>query len=411
MSNSFVRYCVVVAALGLSFPGWAQDKGGPTVRAEIGKPLQAAIELLKQKRGKEALARVKEAEAVPNKTPYETYLVTRMHAQAAATMGDAAEAGKFFEAAAASAAAPESEKRQFLAAAAQQYYAAKDYAKAADVSGRYLKDGDDKAMRTLHIQSLYLGNNFAAAAKAISADVEAEEKAGRSPSENQLQLLANAYLQQKDNAGYTRAMEKLATHYPKRDYWLNLMHGVATRPGFSERLALDVARLKLELGTIKTANEYLDAAQLSLIEGFPAEAVKIIDRGYKAGVLGTGGEAERHKRLKELAAKNLAEDKKSMAQDNGKDNATREGRAMFNDGFNLVLHGKADKGLTMMQEGLRRGTGPSLRSDHAKLQLGYAYHLAGQKDRAVQTFKTVHGTDGAAALANLWVIRLGGRAS
>jgi hypothetical protein len=206
-------------------------------------------------------------------------------------------------------------------------------------------------------------------------------------------------------------MEKLATHYPKRDYWLNLMHGVATRPGFSERLALDVARLKLELGTIKTANEYLDAAQLSLIEGFPAEAVKIIDRGYKAGVLGTGGEAERHKRLKELAAKNLAEDKKSMAQDNGKDNATREGRAMFNDGFNLVLHGKADKGLTMMQEGLRRGTGPSLRSDHAKLQLGYAYHLAGQKDRALQTFKTVHGTDGAAALANLWVIRLGGRAS
>jgi hypothetical protein len=410
MSNSFVRFWVFLVAVLAAGSSLAQEKG-QTVRAEVGKPLQAAVELLKQKKAKEALARVREAQAVPNKTPYETYLTTRMLAQAEATSGDAAAAAKAFEAAAASPAAPEGERRQFIGAAAQQYYAAKDYAKAAELAARYLKEGEDKAMRTLHTQSLYLGNNFAAAAKAISAEVEAEEKAGRAPPESQLQLLANAYLQHKDNAGYNRAMEKLATYYPKRDYWLNLMHGVATRPGFSERLSLDVARLKLELGTIKSANEYLDAAQLSLLEGFPAEAAKIIDRGYAAGVLGTGGEAERHKRLKDLAAKNLAADRKAMTQDDGKDNATREGRALFNDGFNLVLNGKADKGLPMMQEGLRRGTGPGKRPDHARLQLGYAYHLAGQKERALQTFKGVQGNDGAAALAHLWVIRLGGRAS
>ena len=402
-----ILLCVTFAWLLLP-PAAAQEQKEQTVRPEVGKPLQAAIELLKAKKGKEALAKAREAHAVANKTPYETYLTTRVVAQSAALAGDAAAAASNFEAAAASPAAPEAEKRQFLAAAASQYYVAKDYAKTAEVAQRYFKQGGtDKGVRTLYVQSLYLGNNFPAAAKEILADIEAEEAAKRKPAEEQLQLLANAYLQSKDNAGYGRAMEKLAAYYPKRDYWLNLVHGVATRPGFSERLALDVARLKMETGTMRTANEYLDAAQLSLIEGFPAEAAKIIDRGYAEGLLGKGAEAERHKRLKDLAAKNLAEDKKALAQEEGKDSGPKDGRAIFNEGFNLVLHGKAPKGLDMMQEGLKKGTGPSKRAEHARLQLAYAYHLAGQDERAVQQFKSVGGTDGAAALARLWMIKLG----
>ena len=38
--------------------------------------------------------------------------------------------------------------------------------------------------------------------------------------------------------------------------------------------------------------------------------------------------------------------------------------------------------------------------------LGLSYSLAGQNDKALQMFKTVQGTDGAAALARLWVLRL-----
>jgi len=70
-------------------------------------------------------------------------------------------------------------------------------------------------------------------------------------------------------------------YYPKREYWLSVIYGIATRPGFSERLALDLARLKIETGTMRGAEEYLDAAQLSLQEGFPMEAVKIIDKGLR----------------------------------------------------------------------------------------------------------------------------------
>src|ERR1700704_1736537 len=223
-----LRHLFFAFSLGI-FASLAAAQEGHTVRPEVGKPLQGAIDLLKGKKAKERLARAREAQAVPNKTPYETYMVTRVIAQAAAGAGEPGLAGKAFDEVSGSALAADAERRQFAAAAAGQYYAAKDYAKAAELAARYAKlGGTDKSVRTLYVQSLYLDNNFAAAAKAISADVEAEEEAGKAPAEEEFQLLANAYLQQRDSAGNAKAMEKLVTYYPKRDYWLNLIYGIST---------------------------------------------------------------------------------------------------------------------------------------------------------------------------------------
>jgi hypothetical protein len=397
-----MRALLFALTLSLAGPAIAQPKP-PTVRPEVGKPLQAAVEALKARRAKDALARVREAQAVPDKTPYESYLVTRVHGQAAAAAGDNATAAKALEDASNSSAAPENERLQLLAGAASAYYATKEYGKAASLATRYFQHGGtDKAIRTVYVQSLYLSGNYSGASRELAADVEAEERAGKNPSEEQLQLLANAYLQSKDSAGYSRTMERLVSLYPKRDYWLSVLHSVVTRSGFNERLAIDVARLRLDLGVMRTADEYLDYAQMSLIEGFPAEATRVIDKGYAAGVLGTGPEAARHKRLKDLAAKNLAEDKKTMAEAGS---GAKDDKTLFNEGFNLVLNGNAQKGFDLMQQAMKTGAG-FRRPDHAKLQLGYAYHVAGQNEKALQTFKTVQGTDGAAALARLWVIRL-----
>ena len=400
-----MRALALLLFVVMTAPVLAQDKG-PTVRPEVGKPLQAAVELLKQRRAREALARAREAQAVPDKTAYESYMVTRVIGQSAAVAGDAATAAPALESAAASSAAPEADKRQLLAMAAGQYYALKEYGKASSVATRYFQyGGSDKSIRTIYINSLYLGGNYGAASREVASDVEAEERAGKNPSEEELKLLASANAQAKDTAGYGRAMEKLVAYYPKQEYWLSVLQNVMTRSGFNERLQIDVARLKLEVGAMRNAAEYLEFAQMSLIEGFPVEATRIVDKGYAAGVLGVGAEAARHKRLRDLAAKNLAEDKKAVAEAEKQDVASKDGKTLFNEGFNFVLHGKAEKGLTMMQQGLKTGGG-FRRPDHARLQLGYAYHLAGQNARALEMFKSVQGTDGAAALARLWVLRL-----
>ena len=248
---------LLFSALVAAGAALAQDKP-PTVRPEVGKPLQAAIDLLKQRRGKEALAQAKAAQAVADKTPYETYLVTRVLGQAAAAAGDNATAASALENAANSSAAPAADRLQLLAAAAGQYYALKEYGKAANVATRYFQyGGTDKAIRTVYVQSLYLGGNYGAAARELAQDVENEERTGKNPPEEQLQLLANAYLQSKDTAGYGRTMERLVALYPKRDYWVSVIDNVTRRSGFNERLQIDVARLKLDVGTMRSANEYL----------------------------------------------------------------------------------------------------------------------------------------------------------
>ena len=413
------RIAALIAVIALASAPWSprisvvssalaqeQKSSGNTVRPEIGKPVQAAIDLLKSKRGKEALARIRETENVADKTPYEAYVVEQVRGQAAAAAGEPATAARAFEAAAASSAAPARERTQFLAAAAVQHYVAKEYAKTAEVAARYFKEGGaDKAIRTTYVQALYLNNDFSRAASEALADVKSEEAAGRTPTEMQLQLLADSYQKQRDGANYAVALEKLIAYYPKRDYWLNAVYGVAGRGGFSERLSLDLARLKLATGTMRTATEYMEAAQLSLQAGFPAEANKIVEQGYAAGLLGAGSDADRHKRLRDMAVKNLAEDKKTLGQDDAQAAAAKDGTALLNAGFNHVLNRNTDKGLGMMEQAIRKAGFKHV--DDARLRLAYAYHLAGQNQKAVQLFKTVQGADGGAALARLWAIHLG----
>lgn len=398
-----IGFLLLALVLAAGMPVQAQDKG-QTVRPEVGKPMQAAIDLLKQRRSREALSKAQEAAAIPDKTPYETYMANRVLGQSAAAAGDAATAARAFEAVSGASVVSETERRQFLLAAASEYYRIKEYAKSADLAGRYLSlGGTDRAARQMQAQGYYLSGNHAAAAKVLSAEIEAEERAGKAPAEDQLQLLLTVYNQLRDGAGSARVMDKLLVHHPKKDYWLNVLHGVTTAPGFNARLAIDVARLKLDTGTLRTADEYMEAAQLSLQDGFPFEASKILEEGYAAGLLGTGADAARHKRLRDLTAKNLAEDRKTVAQEDA--GAAKDGKTLFNEGFNLVLHGKADKGLPMMEQGLKLGSGFK-RPEHARLQLAHAYHLAGQNQKAVQIYRTIQGNDGAGSLARFWTIRL-----
>ena len=62
------------------------------VRAEIGKPLQQASDFLKAGKAKEALAKVREADAIGGKSAAEQQTIDRMKAAAAQRAGDHATA-------------------------------------------------------------------------------------------------------------------------------------------------------------------------------------------------------------------------------------------------------------------------------------------------------------------------------
>jgi Tetratricopeptide repeat len=372
-----------------------------TVRPEVGKPLQAAQELIKAHQYKQALAKIQEADDVRDKTEYEAYVIERLRGVAAAAAGDTRTAIKSFEAAIGSGRMSASDKLKMMEAVADLYYREKDYSKAITWALRYGREsGADAQMRNLLIQSYFLSNDFPNAEKELQAELQADESAGHTPPEGRLQLLGSCYFQQKDMNGYAATLQKLVAYYPKKEYWADLIYRTETRLGFGARLALDVYRLKATLGLPATAAQYVEMTQLALQAGFPIEAKSFIDRGFATGVLGSGPDAARHERLRALTTKSIADDQHSLAQDEAEAGAAKEGSGLVNTEFAYVFRGQVDKGIELMERGIRKGglTHPA----DARLHLGIAYLQGNHKDQAIREFRAVQGTDGIADLARLW---------
>ena len=400
MISRWAAVGAAVLSLGFAFGAAAQQKG-EGVRPEVGKPLQAAQALVKQRKGREAMAEIAKAEAVPNRTPYENQVIAQMKAAAATAAGDNDAVIRSNEALLSSGKVSGREALPLIQGVAVAYYNKKDYAEAAKWTQRYFKEGgNDASMRTVLLQSYYLGNDCNAVSKMLGS-VTSEEST-RKPSEEELQILANCYLRQKDTGGYVSAIEKLVIFYPKKEYWTDLLARVQKKPGFSDRLSLNVYRLRLETGNLSKTDDYMEMAQLALQAGYPAEAKQVVDRGYEVKALGVGPEADRHKRLRDLVMKSVEESQKNRAKDEQEALAAKDGNDLVKIGMNYVFEGKGDKGIGLIEQGIKKGG--LKRPEDAKLTLGYAQLKAGQRARGVQTLREVKGTDGAADMARLWAL-------
>ena len=394
---------LVVAALGFTAAapvvGLAPVYAAETLRPEIGKPLQEAQQLMKSGKNKEALAKLRELDKVSGKSPNETYFIERTRAGAASAAGDYETAAKAFEYLIGSGQLNSTEKAQFSEGLIGIYMRAGELNKANEAIQRQLKDRDDPKLRAYLMQNYYKQGNI----KALEDELRAAEKSGRL-SEDQLGMLANIQLKKNDKVGYVNTIEKLAANYPKAQYWTDLLNRVQGKPGFSGRLAVDIYRLKLANGLLKKPSEFMEMAQLVLQAGAPSEALKVIDKGYKAGALGTGPDAARHQRLKDLAEKTLADQNKNLAATEAQLTKDADNDGFASLGYALVQSGQVDKGLKMMETAAKAKD--LKHPDDIKLHLGEAYAVAGKKQQAISTFKTVGGNEGAADLARYFIMAI-----
>ncbi len=386
----------IAGTLGFGADAVAQAN---SVRPEVGKPLQAAQALVKARKGREAMAEIARAEAVPNRTPYENQIIAQMRAAAASAAGDNEASIKANEALLASGKVSGREATTLVQSIAVAHYNKKEYAEAARWTQRYFKEGGtDGQMRTVLLQSYYLGNDCNNVNKMLAGADDGSRKA----TEEELQILANCYLRQKDTGGYVNTIEKLVIHYPKKEYWTDLLSRVQKKPGFSDRLGVNVYRLRMATNNLTNTNDFMEMAQLALQAGVPAEAKAIIEKGYTTGMLGKGDQAERHQRLKDLAQRQLDESLKNRAKDEQEALAAKDGNDLVKVGLNYVYEGNPQKGLPLIEQGIKKGG--LKRPDDARLRLGEAQLQFGQKQRGVQTLREVKGTDGTGDIARLWVL-------
>ena len=372
-----------------------------SLRPEVGRPLQAASDLLKAGKSREALAKVREAEAAGGKTAAESLMIDRMKAAAAQRAGDTGTTIQALESLYGKVGG--GEQGQVAEQLASAYASARDNAKAAQWVQKAQAAGNNSASLK-QLQAYLQGNSgdYGAIAKEAAAAVAAAESAGRRPEENDLLRLADAQARTSNTAGQAATLEKLLFNYPKKDYWSIYLGRLPRKAGYSGRMNLDVMRLRLATGSLEKTDDFMEMAQLALQAGLPAEGKAIVDKGFASGALGTGAEAERHKRLRDLANKQEAEAKASIEQRATAAAALKDGNDLVQIGYAYATMGEADKGVKRIEQGIAKGG--LKRADDAQLRLGMALLQAKNKAKAVQVLRGVKGSDGTADIGRLWAL-------
>lgn len=375
-----------------------------TVREQIGKPLQQAEQLLREKQYRKALDLLKAADAVSGKSPYETYAIEEITAVAKIDAGDYGGAVQALKTVIATNVLPDDETLKRRLSIVQLEYQMKDYpGTVAAAESYYQHGGTGVDARRLMAQSYYLENDYSDAAKVIGAVLDAEAHSGQPPDEALLLSLAGSDYKMKDWHGYIGALERLVVSHPKHEYWVDVCQAVEQQPGFAPRLRLDLDRLRASVGAMDTAEQFVTAAELALTLGFPGDAKSFLQRGYAAGVLGKGKDAAREKRLVDLAERQSAEDLQSLSAQAQEANASNNGQAIEKLGEAYASYRQYDLAAQALTSSLKER---ELKNpEDAKLHLGVAYLAADRTVQAKEILSRVRGADGTEDLAQLWLIK------
>ena len=371
------------------------------VSAAVAKPLKEASDLVRAGKAKEAIAKLNGVTAAG---PDDAYMLARVRGAAYQRMGENAAAVQQLEAAFATGKVPGSEAGQLAETIAGVYAQEHNNAKAMQWVEKAKAAGDNSgSLRQIQDYIQGSSGDYSQIARDNAAKVQAAESAGRRPDEDDLLRLADAYRHTKNTAGDLQVKEKLVTYYPSNKQYVSIyLSDLPGKSGFSSRFALDLLRLRLVSGNLTAAADYMEMAQLLLQAQLPAEAKSVVDKGYAAGVLGTGADASRQQRLRDLTNKSTEAAAASLARRTADAKAGKTGDDLVAIGTEYASLGKYDEGIALIQQGI--GKDSLKHPDDANLRLGVAMMQSGRgKAAAVKQLRSVQGTDGAPEVARLYI--------
>jgi tetratricopeptide (TPR) repeat protein len=410
LADSLTRL-VATAVLGVAVvgatslvPAVAADKKEENkVSKDLAKPLKAAQDALQAKKYPEALAKLKEAESNPKKTPYDEHVINVLAGSAYARTNDYQSAEKAFEAQANDGFTDQAELPRIIKATAQINYQLKNYDKAIEFGNRAIKNGaGDEEINVIVGQSYYLKGDYKGTLKFFEPIVDSDIKAGRTPKDQSLQLIMSSCVKTDDSACTTKALEKLVTYYPKPDYWKDLLYTLQQdrTQTQSDKNTLQLYRLMSEVDVLARADDYTEMAQLAMEQGSPGEAQHILEKGFQKGVFADPRTKDKNQRLLDAAKKAAAADEASLPKIEKDADAAATGDKDVGVGLAYLGYQQYDKASDLLTKGLTKG---GVKSEaEARLLLGIAQLKAGHKDDAVKSFHAVKGDPTLERLANLW---------
>lgn len=388
--------CAGFAASGP--PAWSAEK--QTVSKAAGTPLKAAQAAMNGKRYQEALAKLKEVQAVPGKSPQEEHLMNEMLGYVYVKLNQLGEAARVYETDLESGQVSNAEVPKRVRTLITMHYQLKNYDKVLTYGDRAIKGGyADDDIYTLVGQSYYLKGDYRGAAKFIDAYVTGQIKAGKKPKEQLLVIVQNSCTRTNDGECLTRTLERSVSYYPKPQYWQSLVDAMYKQQS-SDAVLMQVYRLAAAVDVLNRANDYTEYAQLAMDAGSPGEAQAILEKGFQKKVFTEARDIEKNKRLLESAKKHVAANQPTLPKSDAEAAAATNGDKDVSVGVAYLGYQQYDKAAAAISRGLAKPGVPD--PNQARLLLGIAELGAGRKDEARKAFKQVKGNPTLERLANLW---------
>lgn len=245
-------------------------------------------------------------------------------------------------------------------------------------------------------QGYYQLEDFPKALENVEIAIDLYREKDKTPKEQWYNLARFLYTERGDVDSALQVLEQLLTHYPKKDYWVQLSYM------YSEK-----SNEVRQLGSMETAyvqdlldkdGELRNLASLYLSQGVPYKAGKVLEKGIENDIveenaknyeLMAGSWRQAQEVEKAIPAMEIAASKSDSGE-------------LYTQLGSIYLDGdQFGKAIDAINKGLQRGG--VKRPDTARLVLGMAHFNREEYDKALEAFKAAGRDDRSEKYAEQWI--------
>jgi tetratricopeptide (TPR) repeat protein len=281
---------------------------------------------------------------------------------------------------------------------AQLYFVQEQWQKGIDALIRWfnMTETPNANAYVLLAQGYYQVKDFDKALLNVEKAISMHKEKGKVPKEQWYNLARFLYFEENDVKNTVRTLEALLTHYPKKEYWVQISHMYGEQKKDSQQLAaMDTAYVQ---DMLDKENEQVTMAYLYLNAEVPYKAAKVMDRGLgNESVEGKSKNWEltgnAWRQAQELEKAIPAMEKAAAKSDKGELYARLGNVYLDNDQYK--------KAISAINKGLSRGG--VKRRDTSQLVLGMAYFNTQQYEKARDAFTEAGSDERSSKYADQWI--------
>lgn len=409
---------------GIAAPADAQrqrDRGQPTLK--LSRPVQSVLAKVDpnlkaaqaaQQAGDEAkqraeaqavLAGVREAEALPNLTPDDQFVINQFKLNAGILLAERQLQEEALEGMLASGRVPEADQPTFIRNIGALALQRNDNQKALAQFERLIQLTPDDAQLKVEVAELLRRNNQNQRAVAmLQSAIAAQEKTGSKADESWYRrALAIAY-DSKLLPEVVSTSEALVRNHPNATNWRDVLLIHRENARFDDQGELDIMRLMRVTGALAGERDFAEFAETAARRGLPGEAKAVLDEGIAKNMLSRNQPVVRE--IDQAVTPRIAADRNSLPGLEREARAANNGRVALGTADAHFGYGNYDKAAELYELALQKG---GIDADTAHLRRGMALARAGNSEAARAAFKAVGQQGPRAQLARFWQIWLDNR--